>query len=118
MNTSSKPWLDKWIELEEIGIGGQGVVYKLQSKNDPHVFGVLKLIVTRWRENIEAKGRLIQEAQTLQKLNNKNASVPKLYDYSGNHKDSEPFIVMEFINGLTFSGRTIFNSNPSKESCS
>lgn len=102
MKDTSKPWLDEWKDLDEIGQGGQGVVTELRHKTDPNRRAVLKRIVPRWQEDPQARQRLQQETETLQKLNELGARVPKVYDSFLKHDGAEPFLLMEFIEGVRF----------------
>lgn len=102
MNENATPWLETWEEIEEIGRGGQGIVTKLSHKKESGRHAVLKQIVERWRDDPQALERLHLEAETLAKLHKLGASVPNVYDSSLDHNDSDPFIVMEFIDGLRF----------------
>lgn len=98
---SISPWKSEWSEVREIASGGQGVVWELKSKKNGER-AVLKRIVEKWRTDPQARERLEKEADTLGRLNAVGASVPKLISSSIGNSDSEPFIVMEYINGPRF----------------
>ena len=102
MKDNVTPWLDDWIEHDEIDRGGQGIITELHHKTDSARRAVLKRIVPRWREDIQAHQRLQQEAETLSKLHKLGAHVPEVYDSSLNHDATEPFLLMEFIKGVRF----------------
>lgn len=102
MSNITKPWLDDWEEVNEIDRGGQGIVTKLQSKNNQKKFAVLKQIVERWRDDKQAKDRLKKEAETLKTLSGVGARVPKLYDSFVGNDSTEAYIVMEHIPGTRF----------------
>jgi len=95
------PWRSDWVLDDEIDRGGQGIVTKLYSKNDSKQ-AVLKQIVPRWRDDPQAIKRLQQEIETLTLLNNLGARVPAVYDSFLQHKNSEPFLIMEYIQGIRF----------------
>ncbi|MHC4497680.1 MAG: serine/threonine protein kinase [Planctomycetota bacterium] len=102
MKDNANPWQEAWEELEEIGRGGQGIITELRHKTDSRRRAVLKRIVPRWRQDLQARQRLHQEAETLMKLHELGARVPAVYDSFLNHGASEPFLLMEFIEGVRF----------------
>lgn len=102
MKNSISPWLKDWEEHGEITRGGQGIITELCHKSDPTKKAVLKRIVPRWQEDTQAISRLQKEIETLVKLNDLGAYVPKVYDSFLNHNETEPFLLMEFIPGIRF----------------
>ena len=104
MKENATPWQDEWKEHKEIDRGGQGIVTELRHKKDPARRAVLKCIVPRWREDPQARHRLQQETETLSKLHDLGAHVPAVYDSFLNHGEVEPFLLMEFIEGVRFDG--------------
>lgn len=102
MQELTTPWEIDWIEVGEIASGGQGVVTRLKHKTDPDRSAVLKQIVLRWRADKQAIDRLYRETEALTKLASVGAKVPKVYDSMVAHNDSQPFIVMELIDGVRF----------------
>lgn len=102
MKDKTNPWLDSWKKHKELGRGGQGIITELRHKTNTRRRAVLKQIVPRWREDPQARQRLRQEAETLLKLHDLGAFVPKVYDSFLNHKTAKPFILMEFIKGIRF----------------
>ncbi|MFB0552518.1 MAG: serine/threonine protein kinase [Phycisphaerae bacterium] len=102
MKDNVNPWQEDWKEHQEIAQGGQGIITELRHKTDSERRAVLKRIVTRWREDRQARQRLQQEAETLSKLHNLGASVPAVYDSFLKHDEAEPFLLMEFIKGVRF----------------
>lgn len=104
MKENVATWQNEWKEHKEIDRGGQGIVTELRHKKDPARRAVLKRIVPRWREDPQARYRLQQETETLSKLHDLGAHVPAVYDSFLNHDDVEPFLLMEFIEGIRFDG--------------
>ncbi len=102
MKDNINPWLDKWQEGAEIDRGGQGYVTELRHKEKPNQRAVLKRIVPRWQADLQARQRLQQEAETLLKLHELGARVPEVYDSLLNYSEVEPFLLMEFIEGIRF----------------
>lgn len=99
---SSTPWQIEWVKVDEVFSGGQGSVTKLHGIKNPKKLAVLKEILSRWKDNQEARERLRQEAETLSKLHQLGARVPKVYDSFINYESSDPFLLMEFIPGIRF----------------
>ena len=95
-------WKNKWQIVNEIDRGGQGIISKLVHKDKPEKFAVLKQIVPRWEKDPQAIERLQHEGDALSKLGEHKSRVPCLYDSFVNHKDSAPFLVIEYIKGLRF----------------
>lgn len=107
MASLSRPWMEDWEDLDRIGDGGQGEVFKLRHRSDASRFAVVKTLASRWLGNLEAIGRLELEIQTLQKLSKCGAKVPKVFESHLDHMqrgvaDAEPYILMEFIHGERF----------------
>jgi serine/threonine protein kinase len=103
MNVSiESPWFDKWTMIQELGRGGQGITHLLEKTGDATKKAVLKTITERWKNEPQARDRLKQEAETLSKLRSAGADVPEVYDSFLNHADAEPFVLMEYIDGIRF----------------
>lgn len=96
------PWRAEWEEVKTIDQGGQGIITELKSKLDSKKRAVLKRIVPRWKDDPQAIQRLKNEIETLKKLNELDASVPTVFDSFINRIDSEPFLLMEYIEGVRF----------------
>jgi serine/threonine-protein kinase len=96
------PWQNDWKEHKEIDRGGQGIITELRHKTDSARRAVLKRIVPRWQKDPQARQRLQQETETLSKLHDLGAHVPAVYDSFLNHNKAEPFLLMEFIEGIRF----------------
>lgn len=97
-----RPWENDWEEDRELGSGGQGITSLLKHRQDVSRRVVLKRITPRWRDDQQAKERLKMEAELLKRLNGSGASVPHLFDASHNYSDSEPFLLLEHIEGIRF----------------
>lgn len=102
MKEDTKPWLVDWEEQKGSIRGGQGVITKLRHKTNIERLAMLKTIVPRWQGNEQARKRLQKEAETLLKLNDLKAHVPKVYDSFMKYDTAEPFLLMEFIDGIRF----------------
>ena len=96
------PWQKDWKDHKEIDRGGQGIITELHHKTDSSRRGILKRIVERWRNDPQAHERLKQEVETLSKLHALGAHVPEVYDSFLSHTEAEPFLLMEFIEGIRF----------------
>lgn len=98
MESTKKPWKAKWEILDQIGSGGQGTTFKVQSY-ETGGFGCLKLLTNNEAE--ERRGRFRREAVALKTIN--HPSVPKvLDDNSVDFKtDKRLYIVSEYIDGIT-----------------
>lgn len=97
-----RPWENDWIEDRELGSGGQAITSLLSHRTDLSRTAVLKRITPRWRSNQQARDRLGVEAEVLDKLSGSGASVPQLYDRWEKHANSEPFLLLEYIQGIRF----------------
>lgn len=96
-------WMAEWEEFEDnpLGQGGQGVVTKVRHRTKQTI-AVCKRLLPRWRGDQQAHDRLRHEAEVLKKLHNVGARVPKVLADSMNFTTNDPFIIMEFIDGVRF----------------
>lgn len=86
--------------LEKIGEGGMGVVYRARDRHlDRDV--ALKLLTRRAFVDDSARGRFLQEARALSRLNHPN--IATIFDFD-RHWRAE-YLVMEFVPGVTLSER-------------
>jgi serine/threonine protein kinase len=102
MENNMAPWKHDWVEHGEISRGGQGVITELRSIAEPTKRAVLKNIVPRWKNDLQARERLQNEADILSKLHDLGARVPRVIDSSNKHDSVEPFLLMEFVSGIRF----------------
>lgn len=102
MQSNEYPWTERWDTIDEVGNGGQGVVTRLVDKKTGARDAVVKQLGPRWKGNQLAADRMRTEIQSMKKLNSHNAMVPKLINSFLDHPDSEPYFVMEFIEGIRF----------------
>ena len=99
----NKPWDEKWERVKQIGGGGQGETFLVQSK-DPKILsqtGVLKILKNQ--KDPERRKRMHREVAALKTLN--CPGIPQLIDsnYDQFATDVPLYMVGEFIEGKTLS---------------
>lgn len=95
MNTLPETIADRYVVKEVIGSGGMGQVLRA---HDPHLAIDVAIKLLHKNDIDTTAARLQREAVAAGKLNHKN--IARVYNF-GQTADGEPYMVMEFVQGIT-----------------
>jgi len=97
MNSLPETIADRYVVKEVIGSGGMGQVLRA---HDPHLAIDVAIKLLHKNDIDTTAARLQREAVAAGKLNHKN--IARVYNF-GQTADGEPYMVMEFVPGVTLS---------------
>jgi len=99
MSPNDKPWSSKWTIKSDIGRGGQGTTYLVESVTDARL-AVMKVL--RNQKNPQARRRMFQEVSNLKVLESAGCKVPVVLDSNVQQfeaNDLPLYFVMQHVSG-------------------
>ena len=93
--------------LEEVGVGGMGIVYKARHRELNRIVA-LKMLKTAEMTDAESRLRFRAEAESVARLQNPNI----IQVFEVGEQDGAPFIALEFVDGGSLTQRTAHPQSP------
>jgi serine/threonine protein kinase len=99
---AKNPWEEKWDFVSELPPGGQATTFRVKSKPDSTINGVIKQLKNN--KSAQARRSIFKEVASLRIVANANGSVPRVLDDNVGEFENDSiklYFVMEYIAGKT-----------------